>query len=71
MSPPNPLEGPGRYSWSLRRILWFEKGELREISSKLAALKYFDESSICELNVLLTLAMSVPFCILCYSLVGQ
>jgi hypothetical protein len=43
--PPNPL--------------WFEKGELREISSKFAGLKYFDESSICELNVLLTLALSV------------
>ena len=60
-SPPNPPEGPCRYGWTLRRILWFEKGELREISCKLAALKYFDESSVCELNVLLTLALSVPF----------
>jgi hypothetical protein len=60
-SPPNPPEAPRRYGWTLRRILWFAKGEVREISFKLAALKYFDESSVCELNVLLTLALSVPF----------
>ena len=59
--PPNSPERPRQYGWNLRRILWFEKGELREISSKFAGLKYFDESSICELNVLLTLALSVPF----------
>jgi hypothetical protein len=60
-SPRNPSEGPGQYGWTLRRVLRFDKGELREISCKPATLEYFDESSICELNVLLILALSVPF----------
>jgi hypothetical protein len=61
LPPPNPPERPSQHAWTVRRILWFEKGELREISSKLAAIKYLDESSICELNVLATLALSMPF----------
>ena len=58
---PHAPEGPSRYGWTLRRIFWFEKGELRDICAKLAALKYLNESSICELNVLVTLTLSVPF----------
>ena len=27
LSPPNPPEASRRYGWTLRRILWFEKGE--------------------------------------------
>jgi hypothetical protein len=59
--PPNSPERQCQHAWTLRRILWFEKGELHEISSKVATIKYLDESSVCELNVLATLVLSVPF----------
>ena len=41
--------------WTLRRILWFEKGEVREIAAKFAALKW--NNTFCESTVLGSLAL--------------
>jgi hypothetical protein len=43
--------------WTYRRIFWFEQGELREIIEKLRALRWSE--SICEFNVLATLAFGI------------
>ena len=43
--------------WTFRRILWFEKGELREIAEKLVRLKWDD--TFCEVNVLSVLAFGI------------
>ncbi len=46
--------------WTFRRIFWFEKGELRQITTKLTALEWGSETNICEFNVLTTLAAGIP-----------
>jgi hypothetical protein len=62
LSLPNQSQRPG-YEWTMRRIFWFEKGELGEIITKLTALRWprmGDERHICEFNVLSTLVLTIP-----------